>query len=876
VLIGIVLMLVGVLANLYGPLGRYPIDLFAATINAAILFFAIYKYRLVHYSAVVMKILLFIFLTIITSVVFSLIFWLGFPSSRGLSDQTIFLMSAFLAITAAFIFFPLRTGALTVLEKLYAGKSFGYYQGLKRFSASLTSIVDLENLGDLTIGKVIDTYNLEWSCMLILDYGTRNYRLSAARNLVLGGQTINGQDISISMRRDSGLAGMFAVARRRREKAVTDAGSLVRQNGHTPIVLNFGGKQEKIVPSLIVPLRFKDRINGFILLGKRKDKDYYNQFDTETLEILADQCSVALENALSFERLKRQQKRLQDVNNELIISRNKLEAFFDGITTPISIQDINFNIITANIAAKRYFEKTFDELIGSKCYKVFFDRDRPCLECMAQDCLHTNLPFSTEKQDSKGILTFALNFYSISVPEGSNRIFLEFFQDISRQKSLQDELIQSEKLAGIGTLAAGIAHEISNPLGGILGTAELILPGAAEGSPLREYTEDIIRYSQTAADVIKDLMIYSRKKQEKKELVKVEEAIDSSLKMAMRGMSVHDIEVKKKYGDVPYLEANPTELQQVFLNLIVNAIQAMNGSGELTIETSQDDAGLRISIRDTGQGIEKENLGKVFNPFFTTKNPGVGTGLGLSIVHHIVNKLGGRINLESMIGKGTEFQILLPVANQEKNRIRFVNTAEKQELEDTFFIQRKVLVGEKGYREETIRREEDEYAFHIVSYKGLQPIGTVSCITLDMGHRLPLESNFDLGPFLNGKNSAEIDRLAVLREERGSIVPLGLMTLAYLYARAKGAENVFLDVFADEKKHIKMYEKLGFRVIGEYEKPLPVTVMMMDQESEYERADLRMEHFVRPFLSRLIPKMEFLEKDAKLIEGIIETISRSN
>jgi signal transduction histidine kinase/ribosomal protein S18 acetylase RimI-like enzyme len=678
------------------------------------------------------------------------------------------------------------------------------------------------------------------------------------------------------MKRDSGLMNMHAVSRTRKEKTRTEAGALVQQNGHISVVLSFEGKEEKIVPSLIVPLRFKDRINGFILLGNRKDKDYYNQFDTETLEILADQCSVALENALSFERLKRQQKRLQDVNNELVISRNKLEAFFDGITTPISIQDINFNIITANIAAKRYFEKPFDELIGSKCYKMFFDRDRPCMECMAQDCLHTNLPFISEKQDSKGILTFALNFYSISVPQGSNRIFLEFFQDISRQKTLQDELIQSEKLAGIGTLAAGIAHEISNPLGGILGTAEIMLPDTAEGSSLREYTEDIIRYSQTAAEVIKDLMTYSRKKQEEKEFVKVEEIIESSLKMAMRGMNIHDIEVKRNYGKVPDLEANPTELQQVFLNLIVNAIQAMEGRGELTIETKQNDGGLWISIRDTGQGIEEKNLDKVFNPFFTTKSPGIGTGLGLSIVHHIINRLGGRINLESKIGKGTEFQIVLPIMNQEKNRIRFIHTADKREQEDTFFIQRKVLVGEKGYLEETIRRKEDEYAFHITSYKGLQPVGTVSCITRNMVDRLPLESNFDLTPFLNGKNSAEIDRLAVLKEERGSIVPLGLMTLAYLYARARGAERVFLDVFADEKKHIKMYEKLGFHVIGEYEKPLPVTVMMMNHESDYERTDLRMEHFVKPFLSRLIPKMEFLEEDAKLIQGIIETISRSN
>ncbi len=872
VIAGAIILLLGVLTNLHAPLGRYPIDLFAATINAAILFYAVYKYRLVHYSVSVLKILLYVFLSVLSGVIFFTVFQLTFRYNEDLTAPGLLLTSILLGFVAAFIFHPLRASAQAALEKLYAGKRFGYYKGLRKFSEGLASIVDLESLGELTIDKVVDTFSLDWACMLTLDYGTRSYRLSAARNLPLGDTYVNGQNPDISLSRNNDLIRKYSPAHAREERGRTLS---MGRTEDLPVTFEMEGKSASIRPSLIVPLRFKERLNGLIMLGNRMDKDYYNQSDTETLEILAGQCSVAVENAISFERLKRQQKRLQVMNNELILSRNKLEAFFDGISTPIAITDINYNIITTNIAAKKYFSaSSFEELVGSKCYKVFFHRDRPCLECMAQDCLHTNLTFSSEKKDEKSLLTFSLQFYPIHVPQGSDRIFLEFFQDITQQKNLQEELIQSEKLAGIGTLVSGIAHEINNPLGGILGTADLILTETQGDTSVREYVEDIISYAQNAAEVIRELMIYSRKDHPQTELIKIREVIETALKMAQRGLDFKQIQVERDYDESPPLDANQTELQQVFLNLIINAVQAMDGNGTLTLSVKHRDPDIFISISDTGKGIVEEAQDKIFNPFYTTKDPGVGTGLGLSIVHQIVTKLGGRISLESKVGRGTSFTIRLPASGEDSTKIRFVHTKTRQEQEDTFYLQRKVLVGEKGYLEETIHRKEDEWAFHVIAYKGIQPVGTVSCISRETFGRLPLESNFKLKPYLNGKPAAEIDRLAVLKEERGSIVPLGLMTLAYLYAKAQGAERIFLDVFADEKKHIKMYEKLGFQIIGEYSAPGPVTVMMLDHKSDYEKTG-RMNSFVRPFLSRLVTRMDFEGNERDIILSEIESMNNA-
>jgi PAS domain S-box-containing protein len=855
---GAVIIMMGVAVNLYRPIGKYPIDLMATTINAAIIFFAVYKYRLIHYSTTMLNILLAFFVGILTSLLFLFFFIPVFHLNGNTPVSRLLFLALILGFITSIVLSPLRTTTLSFLERIYGGKTFTYYKGLRLFSESLTSIVDLETLGSLTVEKIMSTFGLEWACMMVNDFNDRNFKLNMAKNMPFSGNILDGRDQAVSLKRGSDLVKFFG--HQGTEKS--ELQYLYLPQRMIDVTLEKGEQSEMLHASLVLPLKFKDRLNGFIVLGPQLYKDYYNQFDIEMLQLLSVQCSVAVENAITFERLKQQQRRLQDSNTQLEISRNKLEAFFDGITTPISIQDINYNIVEVNYAARRYFEKSTEELIGNKCYKAFFNRDRPCLECLAQDCLHTRLPFNAERQDVKGLITFALNFYPIAVPRAESPLFLEFFQDITKQKTLQDELIQSEKLAGIGTLVSGIAHEINNPLGAILGTADIMLPETTEGSPLHEYTQDIIRYAQNAAEVIRDLMVYSRKTKSQTDMVDVMPIIENSLKLAMRGIDFGSVSVSKHYEETGPVQGSMTELQQVFLNLIVNAVQAMNGSGTLTLSTSQVEGDVVVKVQDTGIGISKGNLDKVFNPFFTTKEPGAGTGLGLSIAHHIVSKMGGRITIESEANKGTIFQIIFPSANMERDKIRFIRAKEARQIEDSFYLQRKVLVGEKGYLEETIRRSEDEIAFHVMAYKGMQPVGTTTLHLSEVEGEIPIQRNFDISDHLDGSPYAEIDRLAIIREERGSIIPFSLMVLAYLYIRGRGVDTIFLDVFSDETKLIRMYEKLGFRIIGTYSKPLSCTVMMLNRESDYVDEVSKMEHFVQGFFSRLVPKLD-LDGDDK-------------
>jgi signal transduction histidine kinase len=848
---GAVLMLIGVLFNLYEPLGQYPIDLLAATTNAFFIFYAIYKYRIVHYSATVLRIVLYFILVITSAFIFYGIIWIFFRGIREIPFGYAIIPSILLGLAAGIIFQPLRSGAMAFIERLYFGSNLKYYEGLRNFSTTLSSVVELDVLGTSTIEKIIDTFKLEWAMMAVLDYSSRDYKIITAQGFPL-------EDLDLS-------------------KALVDCDSLFStsvtgKNGFTDVTLNLPGKDIRLAASLVIPLRFKQRLNGCIVLGACREKDYYDQFDFEILGILAGQCSISLENAISFERLKRQQKRLQEMNEELIISRNKLEAFFDGITTPISIQDINYNVITINFAAAQYARKSFDEIIGKKCYQVFFGRNMPCKTCAAQDCLHTHIPFNTEVQGYRSEMTFDIHFYPIAVPQGSDKIFLEFFQDVTLQKKLQEELIQSEKLAGIGTLASGIAHEINNPLGGIIGTAEIMIDEVAENPALYEYTKDIITYAQNAAEVIRDLTTYSRKKKTETLLVDVVELLRNSLKLTALGLDMSGIEIRQDLQPVPDMEANRNELQQVFMNLIINAVQAMPEGGILSLSCKSDAGSLNILISDTGKGIENNHLDKIFNPFFTTKEPGKGTGLGVSISHRIIDTLGGRISVESRTGSGSEFLVQLPLSEEEKNRVWFVHARSEKELEDVFYIQRKILVGEKGYMEETIRRNVDEKAFHILAYRGLRPVGTVSCILPEMTGKLPIEEHITTPGLTDGKRCVEIGRLAALRNERANIVPLGLMTLSYLFAKSRNAERLLLDVFSDDKKYIAMYRKLGFHTVGEYSDPLPVTVMTLDYQTDYERVQKRMDQFVKPFMNRLLSKIHFEDEEQDRIVKAMEKV----
>ena len=235
--------------------------------------------------------------------------------------------------------------------------------------------------------------------------------------------------------------------------------------------------------------------------------------------------------------------------------------------------------------------------------------------------------------------------------------------EITEQKQLQDRLIQAEKLASLGSLVSGMAHEINNPVHGILGMAEIIVE-EKDPERIKEYATDIVGFAKHVATVVSDMALYIRPATHDREVeIDLGERLGEALKMVRRNPRFGHVEVVTEFQPVPRLRARRTEIDQVFVNLISNAVQAMDGKGRLTLATRHQGNTITAQVSDTGCGIPKALLNKIFDPFFTTKDPGKGTGLGLSIAYNIVGKYGGTIRVESEEGRGATFTIQFQAGN---------------------------------------------------------------------------------------------------------------------------------------------------------------------------------------------------------------------
>ena len=342
-------------------------------------------------------------------------------------------------------------------------------------------------------------------------------------------------------------------------------------------------------------------------------------------------------------------------------SKRNLEAIFDGIGDELSIQAPDYKIFRVNKAVTENRKTSFKELINRKCYEAYFQRTLPCEKCPVSVTIDTKQPANSIMKISEDNTTLQIFSYPILDEKGNLLSVIEYMKDITEEQSLQEQLIQSEKLAGIGILASGVAHEINNPLSGIIGMAEVALE-EEDISKSRSYLMDILNCAQRIGEIVRGLRSYSRAaKKEELSLVDLNEVLEESLKMVRLASKKTSVEVIKRFQSIEKIQANIGEIQQVFTNLITNAFQAMDGkSGNLILSTRSLKDSVEVKVSDHGMGIPQKYLSQIFDPFFTTKNPGEGTGLGLNIVYRIVTKYEGTIDVKSKEQVGTTFTIKFP------------------------------------------------------------------------------------------------------------------------------------------------------------------------------------------------------------------------
>ena len=236
---------------------------------------------------------------------------------------------------------------------------------------------------------------------------------------------------------------------------------------------------------------------------------------------------------------------------------------------------------------------------------------------------------------------------------------------------LHNQLLHADRLATIGMLAAGVAHELNEPLGNILGFAQLAkkvdeVPGA-----VKQDIEKIETASLHAREIIQKLLVFARQTPPKKTQVDLNRIVEDGLYFFEARCAKEEVEIVRKLSpELPEITADPAQLNQLIVNLVVNALQAMQGGGKITVQTQSSNQQVHLIVEDIGTGMTDEVLEQIFIPFFTTKDVGQGTGLGLPVVHGIVKAHSGSINVESKLGCGSRFEIRLPIEepqNMEEN-----------------------------------------------------------------------------------------------------------------------------------------------------------------------------------------------------------------
>ncbi len=421
-----------------------------------------------------------------------------------------------------------------------------------------------------------------------------------------------------------------------------------------------------------VPCVSKEGTIAVMALGRKASSEPLSSEDMALLAAVAAQAATALENGRLYRQLHNKADELERMRE---FSENILESLNDGLAV-INRDD---RIVRWNRRLEELYGIRHEDAVANRLDELFEPAFLEVLRSARREspegAAFYRVPLTTRHDTARRLL---VNMATTPLRDSDGAIAgtIVVIEDISARVQLEEQLQISEKMASIGLLAAGVAHEVNTPLTGISSFTQMLLQGAEPDDPKTKVLEKIERQTFRAAKIVNGLLNLARPAQTDSGAVDLNVVINDVLVLLEHQLRTGSIQVRKELSSSPLLiQGVEYKLQQVFLNLFLNARDAMPRGGWLTIATKEDEAGAAIEIGDTGSGIPPEQLSRIYDPFFTTKEIGKGTGLGLSISYGIIQEHGGTLNCESTVGKGTRFTLSLPmmparadVAGRARNR----------------------------------------------------------------------------------------------------------------------------------------------------------------------------------------------------------------
>jgi len=461
---------------------------------------------------------------------------------------------------------------------------------------------------------------------------TRQLRVAAAEGTLvpLKGQSIRGDDPGLVAR---------SLGRERLE--------LVRDSGDAPTELVSGVQAES---AAAVPLRAHGVVVGTLVIADPRG-GVFNPEDLRLLSTVANHAAVALANARFFEMVRH--------------AKEQWETAFDALHEGIAVVDEGGRVLRANRSLAQMLDRPVAAVVGEELLPALVGQATESTELLAAARRGEQAAALVARSDRLQ-RTLRLNAAGIA-GAGPERSVVVLVEDVTDQQAMESQLIQSEKLAAVGQLVSGVAHELNNPLTSIAGLAEFLLEQQELGPKDRDHLQVIHEQAERAGRIVRNLLTFARKGPGERARVNLNDVVQRTLLLMSYDLKLKDIRTEKNLGSgMPDVVGDRHALQQVVLNLVTNAAHALAGNEAgrprtIRINTWFDQR-VRLRVADTGPGIPEEVLPHLFTPFFTTKEPGHGTGLGLSITYSIVEAHGGQITVERPPEGGAAFLVELPPA----------------------------------------------------------------------------------------------------------------------------------------------------------------------------------------------------------------------
>jgi PAS domain S-box-containing protein len=560
---------------------------------------------------------------------------------QWIAPQASFLAICLAVLAIAFLFAPLRNAVQVRLDRAYYRNRFADRSTLLDFARTLSSEMNLVPLSRSILERISKAFRVDKAALFLADpshsgFFSLTYALDPDK--ALPSDRLYREEDLAEMENPGGLTGLASGA----DYLYRSGPGLVKEGLPYLQNLQMHGKQV-----------------GILALGELPDGGHFSSEDLELLSALAGYAAIALENANLYESMEMKAQELERM-------KTYTESIIESINVAVLALDRMGRITSCNRAFEEMYA-TSRQMISGLPIENLLPEDviQSIQRAAGTNCWLLEAPANIfklylENRSGKRLIV-NLSLIPLQNILSMTTGVLLVLDDLTEKVQLEDQLMQAEKLSSIGLLAAGIAHEVNTPIAGISSYTQMLLKDLPESDRRRPILQKIEKQTFRAAEIVNALLNFSRLSGGEFKALDINQLIHDSLALLDHQLQRNHIRVESRFNQsLPPVFGNTGKLQQVFVNLFLNAQDAMPSGGELEIETGMIDSMIIVDISDSGAGIPEENLKRIFDPFFTTKEVGKGTGLGLAVTYGIIQEHGGRIFVDSDAGKGTRFRLKLP------------------------------------------------------------------------------------------------------------------------------------------------------------------------------------------------------------------------